>query len=154
MSKSYSHPGSRIVNSYDGTPRFRFFLYNKKGRIYKTQMSIHEIQKMLLRQTKQFGWSPLSDLIKSRISMTSIDPPPVIVNQQESLEKEHAAAGEISSHTVLSSLQSKRTLPTTTTARTIISRPGNTKNSFIISHHKGSRPRLVTWHMKHKKYRV
>ena len=154
MSKSYSHPGSRIVNSYDGTPRFRFFLYNKKGRIYKTQMSIHEIQKMLLRQTKQFGWSPLSDLIKSRISMTSIDPPPVIVNQQESLEKEHAAAGEISSHTVLSSLQSKRTLPTTTTARTIISRPGNTNNSFIISHNKGSRPRLVTWFMKPKKYQV
>ena len=154
MSKSYSHPSSRIVNSYDGTPRLRFYLYNKKGRIYKTQMSIHEIQKMLLRQTKQFGWSPLSDLIKTRISMTNIDPPPVIVNQQESLEKEHAAAGEISSHTVLSSLQSKRTLPTTTTARTIISRPGNTKNSFIISHNKGSRPRLVTWHMKPKKYRV
>ena len=147
MSKSYSHPSSRIVNSYDGTPRFRFFLYNKKGRIYKTQMSIHEIQKMLLRQTKQFGWSPLSDLIKTRISVTNID-------QQESLEKEHAAAGEISSHTVLSLLQSKRTLPTTTTARTIISRPGNTKNSFIISHNKGSRPKLVTWHMKHKKYRV
>ena len=154
MSKSYSHPSSRIVNSYDGTPRFRFYLYNKKGRIYKTQMSIHEIQKMLLRRTKQFGWSPLSDLIKTRISMTNIDPPPVIVNQQESLEKEHAAAGEISSQTVLSSLQSKRTLPTTTTARTIISRPGNTKNSFIISHNKGSRPRLVTWHMKPKKYQV
>ena len=154
MSKSYSHPGSRIVNSYDGTPRFRLFLYNKKGRIYKTQMSIHEIQKMLLRQTKQFGWSPLSDLITTRISMTNIDPRPVIVNQQESLEKEHAAAGEISSYTVLSLLQSKRTLPTTTTARTIISRPGNTKNSFIISHNKGSRPKLVTWHMKHKKYRV
>ena len=71
MSRSYSNP-SHVVNTDDRTPRFQFFLYNKQGRILKTQMSIHEVQKLLLRQTKHLGWSPFNDLIRRKLSFTPL----------------------------------------------------------------------------------
>ena len=71
MSRSYSNP-SHVVNTVDRTPRFQFYLYNKQGRILKTQMSIHEVQKLLLRQTKHLGWSPFHDLIRRKLSFTPL----------------------------------------------------------------------------------
>merc|ERR1711976_507499 len=72
MSKGFPKNTLNNGNSEDLTPRFNFYLYNNGGRIFRSQLSIHEIQIFLLKRSKEIGWRKLSDFIGRKIDAEPI----------------------------------------------------------------------------------